>query len=410
MADTLTIEQRANLNTKYFDESELKPLSSTEKIEFLKDFANRAGNDDAAPPPPDKDVNFSYHKFDHTVIFSRYLFPTYVSFNKSHFLADMLFSDALFDGYVAFTDTSFLRDTKFDHAEFFGAIELNKARFLGPINFVMAKFHGDVGFDNAAFLSEADFRRATFDRKTVFSGSEFTSRTMFAGVKFRRSVPDFRDAKLSEATEWHGVEWPPIPRNSFDAQQQIYAYERLKAEMERLKKHDDEQFFFAKELRVRRALLWFQWRGNKQPWPEWYDDDGLPFANDENDVHMDEKLSAFTEKIQLAFAWLLNFVYDILSCYGRSIERPIFWIFFIFLLGAFVLAVMPSLDSGSLEPWSAAAVSATNLFSLLPNKPDTEITDHLSTLAKVVGDIQSVLGIVLLFLLGLALRNRFRMR
>ena len=52
--------------------------------------------------------------------------------------------------------------------------------------------------------------------------------------------------------------------------------------MERLKKHEDEQFFFRKELRARRGLV--------------------PFGSG---------------------AWLLNFAYEALSDYGQSIVKPL---------------------------------------------------------------------------------------
>jgi len=58
----------------------------------------------------------------------------------------------------------------------------------------------------------------------------------------------------------------------------------------------------------------------------------------------------------------------------------------------------------------AAGLSITNLISFLPYKVDNDISAHLSPLAKIVGDLQSLLAIILLFLLGLALRNRFRMK
>lgn len=59
---------------------------------------------------------------------------------------------------------------------------------------------------------------------------------------------------MHEATEWHGATFPKPPGKK-GAQQQVYAYERLKQEMERLKKHEDELTFFRKELRARRGLL-----------------------------------------------------------------------------------------------------------------------------------------------------------
>lgn len=136
--------------------------------------------------------------------------------------------------------------------------------------------------------------------------------------------------------------------------------------MERLKKHADEQFFFAKELRARRAL---EKRGSLR--------------------------------------WLFNYAYEISSSYGQSVGIPIYWLFILFVIGVAIFAIAPVHNGAPLAIDLAAGVSATNLLSFLPYKPKLE---DLSTSAKIVGDIQSVLGIVLLFLLGLALRNRFRMR
>jgi hypothetical protein len=61
---------------------------------------------------------------------------------------------------------------------------------------------------------------------------------------------------MHEATKWHGASWPKPSWNKEEAQNQVYAYERLKQEMEQRKKHEDEQRFFRKELRARRRLLW----------------------------------------------------------------------------------------------------------------------------------------------------------
>jgi hypothetical protein len=38
---------------------------------------------------------------------------------------------------------------------------------------------------------------------------------------------------MHEATEWHGPSWPKPPQDKGAAQEQVYAYERLKLEMER---------------------------------------------------------------------------------------------------------------------------------------------------------------------------------
>ena len=58
---------------------------------------------------------------------------------------------------------------------------------------------------------------------------------------------------------------------------------------------------------------------------------------------------------------------------------------------------------------SAASLSFAHIFSFLPVKREIMISD-LSSVAQIVCAVQSLLGALLLFLLGLALRGRFRMR
>jgi hypothetical protein len=177
---------------------------------------------------------------------------------------------------------------------------------------------------------------------------------------------------MHEATEWHGATWPRPPDSEGIAQEQVYAYERMKQEMERLKKHEDEQSFFRKELRARRGLARV-----------------------------------------LSGGWLLNFVYQVSSDYGNSVGRPLLWLFGVFAAGTATFAGAP-LHCGPPMPIERAAwLSFSNIFVFLPTKHEI-MTDTmvkcLANMAQVVGVMQSLLGVVLLFLVGLALRNRFRMK
>jgi hypothetical protein len=177
---------------------------------------------------------------------------------------------------------------------------------------------------------------------------------------------------MHEATEWHGVNWPPSPKNKSAAQDQVYAYERLKQEMERLKKHEDEQFFFRKELRARRGLV--------------------PVGSG---------------------AWLLNYAYEAFSDYGQSVGKPLLWLFGLFTFGSAIFAGIAVFNGARMTLPSAAGLSFANIFSFLPIKREImtgEMVAGLSSVAQIVCAVQSLLGALLLFLLGLALRSRFRMR
>jgi hypothetical protein len=283
---------------------------------------------------------------------------------------------AFFDK-VSFSKATFSSLTVFDGAMFSGDANFYEAAFEHNALFQRATFSGGAGFTRASFLAFADTLACDF------TACEFKSNTSFSGAVFLSHTPDFRDAKLPEATEWDDAKWPPPPEDIDAARSQIYAFERLKAEMERSKRHEDEQFFFAKELSARRALLWFKCRDGER---------------------------AIGERAKSAIGWLLNAAYTTFSGYGLSIVRPLVWLIALFFLCAGVFAATASLDGGPMNLRQAAEFSVTNLFPFLPNKAGTDITGHLSIWTKYFGDLQSFLGVLLLFLLGLALRNRFRMK
>jgi hypothetical protein len=94
--------------------------------------------------------------------------------------------------------------------------------------------------------------------------------------------------------------------------------------------------------------------------------------------------------------------------------RPLGWL--IVLLGAgTAIFARNSLYCGAPMPIGLAAkLSFANIFLFLPKKREIMMTDKmvecLSNTTQAVSAAQSLAGVVLLFLLGLALRNRFRMR
>jgi hypothetical protein len=143
--------------------------------------------------------------------------------------------------------------------------------------------------------------------------------------------------------------------------------------MERLKKHEDEQKFFRKELRARRGLL-------------------KTFSGE----------------------WFLNLLYEMFSDYGNSFIRPMLWLFAVFASGTVIFARFPVHCEAPMPLKLAARLSFANIFVFLPDRREimtnTKIADCLSNWTHVASAAQSLLGVVLLFLLGLALRNRFRMR
>jgi uncharacterized protein YjbI with pentapeptide repeats len=379
--------------------------------------------------PPDRTANLdsSHTHFDRPVIFERFQFQSPTDFSSATFSREANFGGVQFNSKTNFTSATFSGEANFSRVQFNAGVDLQSATFSKSVDFQNANFvdpgfrsvtffgRADFGaasfsgtlrttdfslavfsdvadFGSAAFHNEVDFESATFAemaifRSATFSGdadftevvfnsviyfinAKFGSNTFFTDAHFEGRVPDFRGATMHEATEWHGATWPKPPGGRAVAQEQVYAYERLKQEMERLKKHEDEQRFFRKELQARRRLL------RTSPGE-----------------------------------WLLNGVYQVSSDYGNSFIRPLLWLLVVFAAGAAIFARAPIHCGMPMPIRLAIKFSFSNIFVFLPDKREIpEMTACLSDTTRFVSALQSVSGVLLLFLLGLALRNRFRMK
>ncbi len=381
----------AALEEKGFSGLELTPFTETERRELLAAYAKRLGRDaPLSQPSLFKPVDFCNTHFECTVSFRGFLFASPTDFAGAKFSGGSYFDEATFSEFVYFSKTEFnevayFRKTMFFmradflETEFFSLATFHKATFSGLANFNDAKFSGEAYFQRAKFSEEANFREAKFSKRANFINAEFCSETVFAGVTFVTSVPDFRGAKLHEATEWHGVSWPE-PEIGGKYQDQVYAYERLRQEMERLKKPDDELSFVRKEFRAKRGLL--------KPW---------------------------------RVEWLLNCSYEFLSDYGNSIVRPMVGLMVLFMVGMLLLFLggipvfcpPPVFAGTSMTILDASAISFTNIFSIFPGVGKIMSAEHpviLSGAFKLFSVAQFIFGALLFLLLGLALRNRFRLK
>ncbi len=384
------------------------------EADFVDAFRSRMGCETAALSRIGDKIDFSFLCFDQSVDFSGFLFAWDTTFEGSTFSFPSDFSSATFSGYANFNSVKFstyvlfcsatfmslanfgsatfaatgnFASAKFSSSAYFrnatfsGDGSFRSTEFLGPAEFGPATFVDSVYFDSAHFSDYADFSSVIFLDSANFMTSEFHSRTNFARSIFILRVPDFRGASLHEATEFDDTQWPAPPsdfRWPFAAtrkdlaRQQVYAYQRLKQEMEKLKKHEDELIFFRKELRAKRGTF--------------------------------PTLSA---------SWCLNWLYDVASGYGQSVGRPFLWLLAIFAVAMIYFTHANVVEGLPLPPPDAASLSFVNMFSFLSLRRDffgETIISQFSRETMIVSAVESVLAVVFLFLLGLGLRNRFRIK
>ncbi len=354
-----------------------------------------------------------------------------VNFGDTTFLEDAIFAEAKFHQSAVFSGAKFGKLAEFHVAKFSGFASFQRATFSdGPARFQNANFHhiahfggasfGKEGadfsttkfsryatFDEAHFVGYVNFQRAEFIGEAAFTSTEWHGIVAFNDARFStiavfkdstfESVPTFHGATLHEDTTFEGVTWPERPHDRQSPYDAARAWARLRVEMNRLHKHEDELVFFTRELNARA-----------------YDTRNEPSAKR-----------------------LLYRIYLALGA-GRSVAKPLGW-----LLGLNAVLFLPiywfatsAIRGRTLSIWDILAdivsfnipgdVVSFTLGQALPfiggsNPERVDLYRRLFAGAdtagidvplwlEFVGTFQQLVGVVLLFLVGLALRNRFRMK
>jgi len=415
-----------------------------------------------------KDVSFRDSTFDQKVDFTGTTFSAYPNFNNVEFSSEVTFNNATFSS-TTFIKTKFQGDALFKNAEFTGYTNFENAefdkkavfkgssfllrepetenflrklesersvfppecvifketKFTEKADFTRAVFSEDATFELAIFRKEAQFTKATFEAKAEFTSAEFNGPTIFTSIKFEedsifhstifdhaidfrntkfksttdftntyfKTVPQFQGSELHVDTIWDKNPdlWPKPPdyindpkekdkeKQKTDSADQAETAERiwssLKFQMSRLMRHDDELFFFAKELEARAVV----------------EGKTIPYR-----------------------------FYKISSDLGRSIGRPA--IILLAMLAVFTLIYTlilsltkePSLYVVSYDLWLESLKKAFKI-SLVNSVPFVGLQNYvyetgMSVYIFVLGIFQSLSSAAMLFLIGLGIRNRFRIK
>jgi uncharacterized protein YjbI with pentapeptide repeats len=453
MAATLTDAQRASLIEKGRLKSEdLTPFSPEELSAIEKAFWERreqAGSIVSVNLPPPEQIDFSNVEFDHHFRAGGFFFPgsfflpgsdsgfkgatfsNYADFEGATFYRDAVFEGATFVKYTSFKGATFLdfahfEGATFDYADFESTTFSNYARFgsvtfSNYISFMGATFSNYADFGDANFSKHANFTGATFSNYAFFINVDMRGPTSFQSATFSSFPPAFFGAKLHEGTVWRGVKWPNRPKNAGNAGEFVDAYERLKLEMDRLKKHEDELHFFALEMQSRR-ILHGDWKpvseltffGRTIPVPSLKIPE-IPITPKPRKLfgrHFSLppfKIWARTVTLHWPASGLPIALYGLLSDYGRSYMRPFYGLLVTAAVG--ILAFLPYFGLRKFK--KAIGLSIANTLGVLGFRKDfvdPHILESLPGSLKVFSAMQTVAGIVLLFLFGLAIRNRFRMK
>jgi uncharacterized protein YjbI with pentapeptide repeats len=378
------------------------------------------------------DTNFSGATFEQNANFVSATFDQgAVHFRGTRFVADVVFTEANFHRAAVFAEVMFGGKADFCLARFSGSANFQKARFSEDLaifasvkffrlahfenarfgkagaRFSQAEFHQSVKFDEACYAGYADFQQARFSGLASFKCSKFCDFIAFNDAQFAtvavfqdstfQSVPTFHGATLHEGTTFEGVTWPKRPHKGQSPYDAARAWARLRVEMSRLHKHEDELSFFTKELRARARDKRNEPRGKRLLY--WI---YLALGAGRN--------------VLAPFGWLVGL--------NALLFLPMYWSALTDIQGregfmreiiadAAILKVPPDVVSfwlGQALPFIGASnPERRDLYRRLFAGADSAGID-MPLWLELVGILQQFVGIVLVFMIGLALRNRFRMK
>ncbi len=347
-----------------------------------------------------RDSRFDQTKFGDWTIFSGALFEDVTHFSGASFGDGAWFVGAAFGHTAWFTEVRFGRRANFDgvisndsmlfdRAEFGYESSFEgwaKTRLVSNLDKLMSEnrvgnwshykarrelFLGDpmefqrVSFAGARFLGGVSFNNRIFCNETIFARASF-------GL-----APSFYQSKLHQDTEFVGSKFLDARSDSAER-----AYRALKLAMYEHHAHREEAMFFALELKARR---------HKEPWYS---------------------------------AWLY-WLYEKVSDCGQSVGRPSGWLLGQWVLLSVALAVgasarltdIWSFAADGEKLWAAVTYSALKIFPFLFTFRSSAERAAKTLFPSegiapwwidLLAAFQTVIAIVLLFLIGLALRNRFR--
>lgn len=343
------------------------------------DGARFEGRETMQPPANYGQVSFTNAVFGNTAYFKSAEFPRNSWFENAEFLSAGYFQNAIFG-----------------NNQELGAVVFDNVTFGSEANFENATFESGGGFDNVTFNAEANFKKTKFCSKAHFNKSIFNGTTTFQGATFRQP-PKFFETEVHEDTNINGIDWHQAERfyskpNHKDvtrdkikerAENAVLAWERLALIMSRQEKPWERHQFFRLKMRAQRHA------------------DGM-----------------------WSISSIANRIFDVLSDYGWGIGCAFTWwighivLFWMILAGAACYQIQ---EKGC--QWQGGIirdgflVSLANSLSFLRLKSGY-LSGNYKDLAKdleqvmwlfsTVGTIQAILGPILLFLVLLTLRNRFR--
>ena len=336
---------------------------------------------------------------DIPINFSNFIFPVKVLFTKSSFGQDALFIKAAFFETANFNNTLFSKDARFDDAIFFNTANFESATFTNTQVYNKLEIYKKTAkFRNTVFKKIANFRDATFWRYANFKGAIFGGRTAFQEAKFKSNAPRFYGATFNNEMTWAGIELP-----NFDKADDDYFEED---DNNKVSPVTDEKVI---EKNRRRRI-----EENQNS----YENTSILLGNENkyHDQHLFFRHEMYCRRrLEKRSTRLFYWFYENLSNYGYGIGRAFScWAGHI-ILGLIALLFISRQANPAMEtPFGCSlGVSLANshgFFFMSERLKHCYLAFDKLPYFTVVWATQTVFGVLLLFLLLLTLRTRFRLK
>ena len=324
--------------------------------------------------------------------FSDAQFMEYATFSDAQFTKEAYFKNAQFTTWVSFRDTQFRKEADFSYAQFTEEASFMNAQFTEEADFTSScfssealfgftKFSEKVRFFNARFDDGGNFGLAEFGDEVAFDVARFKNPAYFTRAKFKRFYPSIGGETLSGKSSLTARAdfWPKVADYSEDAghlEDAISSCAHLRHNMTAQGLPDEAHFFFRREMDLRLKLN----QGLKK----------LPY-------------------------WF----FGVLSEYGYSYTHPLRWLIQLWLVWTLVYTPyflsqerVETLATKTAALAKAAGLSFAHIFAFFgfhSRFAEIEWSKASNWLIAFTG-LETILGFILLFFLGLGLRNQFRLK
>ncbi len=379
----------------------------------------------------------------------------WINFSNLNFTKECIFFNLIFPIDVYFNNTKFSENTYFTNAV-----------FINVANFENAEFHGETAnFRDAAFKKEADFNKTTFKEYANFKGATFSDRTIFQLAKFELHAPRFYGAKFNNELILNRIGLPETKKfihnenykvyqetikenknkdkstcqlyqatiakrkNTHETYQKIIeenksAYETLLHLMEKQNKHHDKHRFFREEMRWRqlgnkltreRRITDSGGKAGKCYFIRWLIENCCAKKRIERDlIRKADGYYSYWQQLENDLNIVIFGLYGMLSDYGYGMGRALAWWFVHICVWATVLFFTVFKDKCTIYErfFCSVITSLSNAHSFFLSKGERLSScynkDDITLEFNLVWAFETIFGAMLLFILLLTLRVRFR--